>query len=109
MDSQYFTSGFVYGFIFSEMAANPSKCKKCGKYPKIWHDDNAWQVECVCGRVSNMLITAAVSNWNGIYGDGPLNYTTVRDICKLNAPKKSTTDYLNEWTRQCCCDCNMES
>ena len=81
MDSQYFTSGFSYGFIFAEIAATPSKCRKCGKYPKIWHYNNAWQVECDCGRVSDMLITVAVSNWNGIYGDGS-NYTTV-----LNMPK----------------------
>lgn len=105
MNNQYFDSGFTYGFIFSEIIATPSKCKKCGEYPKIWHYNNAWQVECDCGRVSDMLITTAVSNWNEIYGDG-FNYTTVLDICKLNAPKESVTDYLNKQTRQCCCDYN---
>lgn len=105
MDNQYFISGFSYGFIFAEIAANPGKCKKCGKYPKIWYYNNAWQVECDCGRVSDTLITIAVSNWNGIYGDGS-NYTTVLDFCNLNVPKKSTADYLNEQMRQCCCDYN---
>jgi hypothetical protein len=55
-----------------------------------------------------MLITTAVNNWNEIYGDGS-NYTTVLDICKLNAPKESATDYLNKQMRQCCCDYSIRS
>ena len=100
MYNDYLTSGFIYGFLFNEIVATPSKCKKCGEYPKIWHYNNAWQVECDCGRISDMLITTAISNWNKIYGDDS-NYTTVLNICKLNA-----SDYLNEQMRQCCCDYN---
>ena len=101
MNNQLFDSGFMYGFIFAQVAATPAKCKHCGEYPEIWNYKNNWRVDCDCGnRVSDMLIITAIDNWNKFYGDGS-NYSIIIDICNLNA---SSSNNLDKQMQKCCCD-----